>query len=139
MMKLDMFINFDGNCREAAAFYAKVFHSEVQDLMTYSESPPDPSYTVPEADRDKIMYVGIPMGNMVLMCMDMPSDSPLAVGNNINPTIGVEEKDEATRIFNELKAGGKVYMEMQTTFFCEWYGMVEDKFGVIWHVMHNLA
>lgn len=135
-MKLEMFINFDGNCREAVEFYAKVFKSEVGNLMTYGEAPPEPGYTLPEADRDRICYAGVPIGGMVVMFMDMPSDSPLTVGDNINPTVNVEDKDEVTRIFNELKDGGKVLFELQKTFYSEWYGMVKDKYGVIWHVMH---
>jgi len=135
-MQLEMFINFDGNCREAVEFYAKVFKSEIGNLMTYGEAPPDPNYTVPEADKDRIMYAGIPIGGMVLMFMDMASDWPLVVGNNINPTISIDDKDEITRIFTELKEDGEVYMELQETFFSEWYGMVQDKFGVIWQILY---
>jgi len=135
-MKLEMFINFDGNCREAVEFYAKVFKSTANDITTYGDAPPDPSYTLNEADRDRIMYAGVPIGGMVLMFMDFPSGSEYIIGNNINPTISIGDKDEITRIFNELKEGGEVYMEPQKTFFSEWYGMVEDKFGVIWQILN---
>ena len=135
-MQLELFINFDGNCREAFDFYAKVFRSTVNNLMTYGDAPPDPSYTVSEADKDPIMYAGIPMGGMVVMFMDITSGSPLVVGNNINPTVNIDDKAEVTRIFNELKEGGEVYMELGQTFFSEWYGMVKDKFGVIWQILH---
>jgi len=134
-MKLEIFINFDGNCREAVGFYARVFRTEAVNMMTYGDAPPDPSYTVAEADRDKIMYAGIPFGGMTVMFMDFPSGSHFSVGNNINPTISTDNKDEVTRLFNELKEGGEVYMELQKTFFSEWYGMVEDKFGVIWQIL----
>jgi len=137
-MQIEMFINFDGNCREAVEFYAKVFKSEVHNLMTYGNAPPDPNYTPSEADRNRICYAGIPMGGMVMMFMDMPSGSPLTIGDNINPTISVDSKDEVTRLFNELKDGGEVFMELQKTFYSEWYGMVKDKFGVIWHLLHYL-
>jgi PhnB protein len=70
------------------------------------------------------------------MFMDMPSDSPLTVGDNINPTVSVDSKNEVTRLFNELKEGGEVLMDLGHTFFCEWYGMVKDKFGVIWHLLY---
>jgi len=135
-MQLEMFINFDGNCREAVEFYAKIFKSTVNNLMTYKEAPPEPGYITPEADKDRVMYAGVPIGGMTVMFMDMPSDSPLTIGDNINPTVNVEDKDEVTRIFNELKEGGEVFFELQKTFYSEWYGMVKDKYGVIWHVMH---
>ena len=56
-MKLEMFINFDGNCREAVEFYAKVFKAEVGNLITYSDAPPDPNYAVPEADVNRIRRI----------------------------------------------------------------------------------
>jgi len=135
-MQLELFINFNGNCREAVEFYAKVFRSEVGNLMTYGDVPSEPGYTVPEEDKNKIMYAGIPIGGMVVMLMDMPTGSPLVVGNNINPTVNIEDKAEVTRLFNELSEGGEVCLELQQTFYSEWYGMVQDKYGVIWHLMH---
>ena len=134
-MKLEMFINFDGNCREAVEFYAKVFKSEVGNLMTYGDAPPDPNYTLNEIDKDRIMYAGIPVGGMVLMFMDAPSGHPLTVGDNITPTISADNKDEVARLFNELKEGGEVIVELGQAFFSELYGMVKDKFGVIWQIL----
>ncbi|MDR0487510.1 MAG: VOC family protein [Treponema sp.] len=135
-MQLELFINFDGNCREAVDFYAKVFKSKVGNLMTYGDAPPDPKYPVPEADKNRILYAGVPVGSIVVMFSDVPSGSEYVKGNNISPTISDNDKDEVTRIFNELKEGGEVYMELQKTFFSEWFGMVEDKYGVIWQILH---
>jgi len=135
-MQLELFINFDGNCREAVDFYAKVFRSEAKNMMTYGEAPADPNSPIAEADRDKIMYAGLEIGGITVMFMDMPSDFPLISGNNINPTISLSNTEEIERIFNALKDGGEVYMELQKTFFSEFYGMVRDRFGVIWHVLY---
>lgn len=135
-MQLEMFINFNGNCREAVEFYAKVFKSTVNNLMTYGDAPPDPNYPTPEADKKRIMYAGVPFGGMTVMFMDYPSDSPMTMGDNIHPTISTDNKDEVTRLFNELKEDGEVYAELGKTFFSEWYGMVKDRFGVTWQILH---
>ena len=135
-MNLELFINFDGNCREAVAFYAKVFQSEVKNLMTYGQTPPDPNFPLAEEDRDKIMYADVKIGGITVMFMDMPSGFPLVEGNNINPTISMDSKEDVERIFNELKVDGEVFMELQQTFFSELYGMIKDKFGVIWHILY---
>ena len=134
-MQLEMFINFNGDCREAVEFYAKVFKSSVNNLMTYGDTPPDPNYPLNEVDRDRIMYAGIPFGGMTVMFMDAPSGHPLTVGDNITPTISTDDKEEVTRLFNELKEGGEVFMELGQAFFSELYGMVKDKFGVIWQIL----
>ena len=135
-MNLELFFNFDGNCREAVAFYAKVFKSEVKNLMTFGQAPPDPNFPLQEADRDKLMYADVKIGGVTVMFMDMPSGFPLVAGNNINPTISMDSKEEVERIFNELKDGGEVSMELQQTFFSELYGMVKDKFGIIWQILY---
>ena len=135
-LQVELFINFNGNCREALEFYAKAFKSTVNNLMTYGDAPPDPGYAMPESDKDRIMYAGIPFGNMTMMFMDNPSGSDELIGGNVTPTISVDSKDEVTRLFNELKEGGEVYMELGKTFFSEWYGMVTDKFGVTWQILH---
>lgn len=104
--------------------------------MTYGEAPSDPNNPVPEADKNRIIYAGIPIGGMVVMFSDFPTGGGFIRGNNISPTIGSEDKNEITRLYNELKEGGKVYMELGQTFFSELFCMVEDKFGVIWQISH---
>ncbi|MCL2037515.1 VOC family protein [Candidatus Saccharibacteria bacterium] len=135
-MKLELFLNFDGNCREAVEFYAKVFKSSVNNLMTYAEAPPDPNYPLKEEDKDRIMYAGVPVGDMTVMFMDMPSGTPVVSGNNISPTVSTADKAEIQRLFDELKEGGEVHMEPQKAFFSELYAMVKDKYGVIWQILH---
>ncbi|MCL1816272.1 MAG: VOC family protein [Clostridiales bacterium] len=138
-MKLEMFINFDGNCRDAVKFYEGVFKTKVGNLMTYGDAPPNPNYTVPNADRERIMYAGLPVGGMVIMFSDVPSGSEFVQGNNICPTIGSDDKGEITRLYNELKECGEVYMELAPTFFSELFSMVEDKFGIIWQISYYKA
>ncbi|MCL2368908.1 MAG: VOC family protein [Oscillospiraceae bacterium] len=135
-MKLELFINFDGDCRQALEFYAKVFKAEIANLMLYSDAPPTEGYEVPEADKNRVMYAGLPIGGMVVMFSDAPADGEFVRGNNICPTIGLDDKAELTRIYNELREGGEVYMELGPTFFSELFAMVEDKFGVIWQISH---
>jgi PhnB protein len=133
---LEMFFNFDGQCREAVEFYAKVFKSEVTNLMTYGDTPPEPGYSVADEYKDRIAYAGVPMDNMVLMCMDMPSDTPVTMGNSISPTISFADKDEVLRVFEELSAGGTVHTEPTQMFFSELYCSVTDKFGINWQILY---
>ena len=61
------------------------------------------------------------------------------MGNNISPTVSVGDKEEVKRIFDELKDDGEVLVELQQTYFSELYGMVEDRFGVIWQVLFYMC
>ena len=134
----EMFINFNGNCREAVQFYSAVFKTEIGNLMTYADTPPTPGYEVPDADRDRIMYAGLKLGGITVMFSDCPaeSDPEYVIGNNVVPTYSVDDKAEVARIFNELKDGGEVFMDLEQTFFSELFGMVKDKFGVIWQILY---
>lgn len=134
-MGFSLFINFDGNCRQAVDFYAHAFDSKVQGLMTFSEMPPDPTYVVSEEDRDKVMYCSMMIGGTNVMFSDVPSGMPFTRGNNISPVVSLKKDADVSRAFDRLKAGGTVDMELQTTFWSPLYGMVTDRFGVSWQLM----
>jgi len=133
-MRLDLFINFDGNCHDALEFYAKVFKSEIVNLQTYADAPAAHGYVVPEADKKRVMYAGLAIGDRTVMFSDAPANGGFVRGNNVCPTLSINNKDDLTRIYNELKEGGVPYMELQPTFFAELFAMVEDKFGIIWQL-----
>ena len=135
-MQLELFLNFDGDCLQAVEFYARVFKSSVNNLMMYSDAPPAEGYELREADKNRVMYAGVPIGGIVVMFSDCPAGSEFIKGNNICPTVSMDDKAEVTRIFNELSEGGEVYMELQKTFFSELFSMVKDKYGVIWQILH---
>lgn len=132
-MNFSLFLNFDGNCREALAFYEKVFGTKAERVMTYGETP---GGGFGEADKDRIMYADMTIGGVMTMFMDFSSDMKVTRGDYIQPSLSAESKEEVTRLFSALSEGGKVHMELQKTFWSELYGMVEDKFGVGWHISY---
>ena len=54
----------------------------------------------------------------------------------ISLTLNAGSNAEAEKLFNALAQGGKVNMPMSETFFAHRFGMVADKFGVGWMVLH---
>ena len=136
-MKLDVFINFDGNCREAVEFYAKVFKQEVPKFMTFGDVPASEGYVASEEDKDRIMYTTLNIMGCNAMFSDVPVGESLIIGNNIAFTISMEEKDEVKRIFTELQEGGRVIMDLQETFWSQCYGYLADRFGIMWQVNHD--
>ncbi|GHU63698.1 VOC family protein [Clostridia bacterium] len=132
-----IFINFDGNCREALEFYTKIFQSEAQDIMTYDQMSPDQNFSVADVDKKKIMYSSIPIFGCHVMFSDVPSDMPLTKGDNISPTLSSDDKEEIQRIFTALSEGGTVMMPLNKTFWSESFGVVQDKYGIIWQLSHS--
>ena len=47
----------------------------------------------------------------------------------------VASEEEADRVFAALAEGGHVHMPLGTTFFAPRFGMVADRFGVLWMVI----
>jgi PhnB protein len=130
-MSFDVFLSFGGDCRLALEFYAKVFKQKMPEhIMTYGQNPAGSA----EADKDRILYASIPICGCNVMFSDCPSDFKSIKGNNIALTIGLKEEDEIKSIFSGLAEGGKIEMRLEKTFFSELFGMVTDKFGVIWQI-----
>ncbi|MDV0446728.1 hypothetical protein MsAg5_05800 [Methanosarcinaceae archaeon Ag5] len=132
-MVLQAFINFNGNCREAVEFYAKTFGVEKQQMMTFGDMP-NPDFPMDDDVKKRIVYTFLNIDGHNLMFSDTMPGMPFVAGNNISLTYGSTDKKRIEKLFNDLKAGGKVEMELQKTFWSESYGMVTDKFGIQWQL-----
>ena len=131
-MTFDVFLNFDGDCREAINFYAEVFRLEVPThIMTYGETPDG---NLAEGSEDRIVYASLPIFGCNVMFSDCPAGSHYVKGTNITLTLGTSDEAEITRIYNALSKGGEVQMPLGKTFFSELYAMVTDKFDITWQL-----
>lgn len=136
-MAVDVYINFRGNCREAVEFYADVFGTDKPQIMTYGDAPPSPEFVLPEESKNLVMHTRLDINGSNVMFSDTPPGMPLIVGNNITLTIGSKNMDEIKSLFNKLKEGGTVGMDLQETFWSKYYGMVTDKFGIPWQFNYD--
>lgn len=137
-MSLSTYLTFDGNCREAFEFYRSVFGTEFVVLTTFAEAPEDMG--VPDAHRDNVMHVTLPIGSSVLMGSDNdPSGPPVVVGNNFSISVDIEGRQESDDLIGKLSDGGTVTMPMQETFWGSYFGTCTDKFGVNWMVSCHLT
>ena len=131
-MSIDVFLNFDGDCREAIEFYAGVFKLEMPErIMTYGQAP---GVNVPDSAKDRIIYASLPIFGSNVMFSDCFPGSDYVKGTNIALTLGSDDACEIRRIYAALSEGGSVNMELGKTFFSELYGMITDKFGITWQL-----
>ncbi len=131
-MKLNSYLIFNGNCKEAFKFYEQVLHGKQMMMMTFGESPMA-DQSKPE-ERDKIMHTSLQFGDQVLMGSDAPSAMPFQSPQGFHISIGVDDVAEAERIYKALSEGGTVQMELQKTFWAERFAMFTDRFGIPWMV-----
>ena len=136
MTTLNIYLNFDGNCEEAFNFYKTIFGGEFSYLGRFGEMPDTPGHTVKEEEKEKIMHVGLPVGNSTLMGSDVGGDwAPhFKSGNNFSVSLNVDSKAEADRVFAALSDGGMAIMPMENTFWGDYFGMLTDKYGINWMV-----
>ena len=136
-MAINAYINFNGNCREAVEFYLEVFGTEKPIMMTYGDTPPNPEYPLSEEVKKLIMHTRLNITGSIVMFSDTFPGSPYISGNNISLSITTKNIDEIKSIFNKLKEGGTVGMELQETFWSKCYGSLTDKFGIEWQVSYD--
>ncbi|WP_432355914.1 VOC family protein [Sporosarcina sp. A2] len=136
-MGINVYVTFNGNCRQAVEFYADAFNTENPQFMTFGESPQNPEYPLPEEAKDFIMHTRLTIKNDVIMFSDTFPGSPVVAGNNISLAFVSDDTDELAVAFEKLKQGGHVSLELQETFFSKYYGKVKDQFGVEWQVSHE--
>lgn len=137
-MAVEVFISFNGNCRDAVEFYAKVFRTEKPEIMTFADMPAGPEeFPFAEEAKKLVMYTRLNINGSTVMFSDVPPGMPFVAGSNISLTIGSKSMDEIKLWFNELKEGGTVVMELQETFWSKYYGFITDKFGILWQFNYD--
>ncbi|MFK7695791.1 VOC family protein, partial [Paenibacillus sp. HJGM_3] len=116
-MALDIYLNFNGNCREAVEFYAEVFETEAPKIMTFGDTPADPNYPLPEEAKSLVMHSRLQICGSRVMFSDVFPGMPFVLGNNVSLSVVIQDKDKLTTYFNRLSVGGQVRMELQETFW----------------------
>ena len=133
-MQVQPYLFFDGRCDEAIAFYRTAVGAEVTMLMRFKDSPePHQPGALPPGSGDKVMHAQLRIGDSTVLasdgrCLGQPNFQGFGL------TLIVADVAEAQRTFAALADGGKVQMPLAKTFFSPHFGMVADRFGVLWMV-----
>jgi PhnB protein len=134
-MHIQPYLFFDGRCEEALEFYGKKLGAEVTMLMRFKESPEPPQPgMVPPGSEDKVMHASFRVGDSTIMasdgrCLGQPNFQGFSL------SLIVSSDAEADRLFTAIADGGQVHMPLAKTFFSSKFGMVADRFGVLWMIL----
>ena len=128
------YVFFDGKCEEAIEFYKRALGAKVNMLMRYKDAPPEAQQNMPPGNKDKVMHANLQIGSATILVSDGHcKGSPKFEGFALSLTVKTPaEVDEA---FKALSEGGQVVMPAGETFFSKRFGMLNDKFGVMWMVL----
>ena len=132
-MKTEPYLFFEGCCEEAIAFYRTALDAEVTALFRYKDHP-EPGMVHPSCGPEKIMHANLRIGATMVMVSD-----GLCLGNTafrgFAISLSVDNEADAERYFAALSEGGNIQMPLAPTFYSPRFGMVHDRFGVLWMIL----
>lgn len=130
-MKLDIYLNYRGNCEEAFMFYEKHLGGKLIHVSKHDKNV-RPGW--PEEWKDKVLHAQIVIGSTTLMGADIYNSEPM---RSAYLSLTVDSEDEAERLYALLSDGGDIFMKMENTHFANRFAMLRDKFGTSWMLMHQ--
>jgi PhnB protein len=134
-MQVQPYLFFEGRAEEAIEFYRKALGAEVQTLMRFKDSPEPPQPgMVPPGSENKVMHSSVQIGDTTVMLSDGRCGGR-ANFQGFALSLDARDAAQAERWFAALTDGGHVRMPLAKTFFSSKFGMVEDRFGVLWMVI----
>jgi PhnB protein len=128
--RLNPYLSFRDNAREAMDFYQSVFGGELTH-STFGEfqMSDDP------AEKDKIMHsMLVTDSGLTLMAADTPNGMDHAQGDSITVSLSGEDEAELSGYWKQLSDGGTVAMPLEKAPWGDSFGMCADRFGVPWMV-----
>ena len=128
--RLNPYLNFKNDAREAMEFYKSVFGGTLN-LQTFKDfhASQDPS------EDDMIMHSVLEANGITFMASDTPDRMEYQPGHtNFGMSLQGEDAAELSGYFRKLSAGGSVTMPLEKAAWGDTFGMVTDRFGISWLV-----
>jgi PhnB protein len=129
--RLNPYINFRGQAREAVTFYASVFGGQ-PDISTFE------GFAMPgidEAEKDLVMHSMLVAPNgFTLMVSDIPSSMPYNPGDNITISLSGDDEAELRGFWDALADGGRITLPLEKAPWGDSFGQLTDRFGINWMV-----
>ncbi|OOC63544.1 VOC family protein [Paenibacillus ihbetae] len=127
MAKLTPYI-FSEDAKAQAAFYTSALGGEILSVKTFGELPGSQ-----EEMKDKVLHLSLVAGGVPIYMSDSMFQS-LDRGNGMHLTLTFDSDAEAHEAFDRLSKGGKVVDPLKPQFWGALFGVIEDKYGVLWQV-----
>jgi len=129
--RLNPYLNFDGNAREAMEFYQSALGGKL-DIATFGE------YGDEGPSKDGVMHANLETASgFTLMASDTPPGMPLDQGASVSISLSGDDVDELRGYWEKLSEGAQVTMPLEKQMWGDEFGMLTDRFGIQWMV--NIA
>ena len=128
-MRLDIYVNYRGNCEQAFRFYEQQLGGRIVMMMRHEEHL-NPG--LPPGFGKKILHAQLELGGATLMGADIPGAEPM---RSAYASLTLDSAAEAERVYGILSDGGQIFMKMEETFFAVRFAMLRDRFGTSWMLL----
>ena len=129
-MKLVPYLTFLGNAEEAMYFYKKIFKGEIPYIKRYGDTPMEAI----DNCKNKVLHGVVTFNGNELFFSDGFEGMEITKGENIILSVEFETYDELLHVYDALKLGGMVKMELQNSFSATTFACVVDKYGINWNL-----
>ncbi len=127
--RLNPYLNFDGNAKQAMEFYKDVFGGTLT-LNTYGEIG-----GIEGAGSEKIMHSQLETDlDFALMGADLPPGMEFQPGNNSSVSLSGDDGDALHGYWDKLSGSGQVVVPMEKQMWGDEFGQCVDQNGVAWMV-----
>ncbi|WP_020006806.1 VOC family protein [Salinicoccus albus] len=127
MKSVTPYLTFQGNAKEAMAFYTRVFDdAELRFLQEYDESVPEMA--------GKVMQGVIRIHDLLLMVTDSKVPAEFAFSPSMSFLIECQSLQEIEKYYLKLKKKGAIHVPLDEYGAADRFAWVQDKFGVTWQL-----
>ena len=129
MKRINSYLTFDGNCRDAMLFYKDCFGGELM-LQTVGESPLGEE--IPRGMSHFILHSALTNESRGLMGSDMVPGTGLVRGNAVSLALECVSEEELRTCYRKLSSLGSGDYPPEETFWGALFGGLTDRFGNHW-------
>jgi PhnB protein len=127
--RLNPYISFGDNAREAMTFYQQVLGGSLE-LHTFGEYG-----AAHEPFADLVMHGLLETDDgLTLMASDSPPGMARTVGNNITISLSGDDEQVLRDRFEKLAEGGSIDVPLEKQMWGDVFGQLTDRFGIGWLV-----
>ncbi|MGH3496256.1 MAG: VOC family protein [Nocardioidaceae bacterium] len=133
--RLNPYLSFRGNAREAMQFYQSVFGGELT-VSTFADVPGMPGVEASEANKVMHSTLETPDG-LTLMGADTPTHMDYSAPAGMSVSLSGDHEATLRGYWDGLADGATVGVPLEKAPWGDTFGMLTDKFGTPWLV--NIA
>lgn len=129
MKKINPYLTFNGNCKEAMTFYQLCLGGELQ-FQSIDDSPL--SEKMPDEMKKRIVHSTLTSDRIVLMGSDMVWEKGLIKGNSVSMMLDFSSEEDIRDCYQKLSEGGEATHPLHISFWGALFGDLTDKYGHQW-------